>query len=447
MQNSTALEYNLLNFIEYKELSFWDVKSYLGVITQSNFDVVKLGKYIKHQNNKIKPNNFPEQDFEILGVNNKTGLFDAYIQKGKEINQPYKIVEDGFLAYNPYRINVGSIGLKLPEHKYKYISPAYVVFSCKSDLLPEYLFAMFKTERFNAIINENTTGSVRQNLSYSRLGQIEIPLPSFEVQKSLVEAYQNKLNQADKLEQEVTNLEEQIEDYLFKKLGIELEFDKTLKKGQLNLIDFKELDRWDLWNVLGNIKSHIYPLKKFGEVIIGKPFYGANVRGVKRKSETRYIRITDINEDGSLNDEFVSPEKVEEKYLLKENDFLIARSGNTVGKTFLFKEKYGRCMYAGYLVKYNLGSEVLPEFLLFYTKSKAFKHWITQNQRVSGQPNINGQEYLHFQLPLPPIKIQEEVVKDMSKLRSEITAKKEQLELFKKQALLDFENAIFKPAE
>src|SRR5690606_7764208 len=97
--------------------------------------------------------------------------------------------------YNPYRINVGSIGLKLPEHKYKYISPAYVVFSCKSDLLPEYLFAMFKTERFNAIINENTTGSVRQNLSYNKLSQIDIPLPSIKEQKILVEAYQSKLNQ------------------------------------------------------------------------------------------------------------------------------------------------------------------------------------------------------------------------------------------------------------
>lgn len=64
-----------------------------------------------------------------------------------------------------------------------------------------------------------------------------------------------------------------------------------------------------------------YSKLKFGDIILGKPTYGANVKGVKKKSDTRYIRITDINENGTLNDDFVSPEFIEEKYLLKENDF------------------------------------------------------------------------------------------------------------------------------
>ena len=81
---------------------------------------------------------------------------------------------------------------------------------------------------------------------------------------------------------------------------------------------------------------------------------------------------------------------------MKENDFLIARSGNTVGKTFLYKEFYGRAIYAGYLVKYILDlNKVIPEYILYFTKIEYYRNWIASNQRVSGQPNINGQEFLY----------------------------------------------------
>ena len=84
-------------------------------------------------------------------------------------------VEDGCLAYNPYRVNVGSIGLKTSLLKNEYISPAYVVFKCKETILPEYLYLILKSHVFNTIIQENTTGSVRQTLSYENLSTIKIP--------------------------------------------------------------------------------------------------------------------------------------------------------------------------------------------------------------------------------------------------------------------------------
>jgi len=81
--------------------------------------------------------------------------------------------------------------------------------------------------------------------------------------------------------------------------------------------------------------------------------------------------------------------------------------------------------------------------LLYYTKTDIFKNWVLKNQRIAGQPNINGQEYLSFPVVLPPIEKQKEIVDKAKEIANQI--KKEQYEsccMFE-QAKQDFENAIF----
>ena len=454
MQNNTALEYNLLSSIDYKELSFWDVKSYLGILMQSNFDVVKLGKYIKHQNNKIKPNNFPEQNFEILGVNNKTGLFDAYIQKGQEINQPYKIVEDGFLAYNPYRINVGSIGLKLPEHKYKYISPAYVVFSCKTDLLPEYLFSMFKTERFNTIINENTTGSVRQNLSYSRLSQIEIPLPPIEEQQNLVFTYQKKLNQVEKLEKESADLEEQIEEYLLEVLGIEYPKKKRFEIGKLNFVEFKKPEQWGVSINKLQVKaenafeSSKYPNKPISDFFLVNP-----ITLIPKNEEISFIPMANVSDE---NGEIAKTEdkKLKSGYTrFKERDIIWARITPCMenGKSAFainLKNGFGFGSTEFHVLR-ELNSKFHPQILhrLLGTKylRDIAKNYFTGS---AGQQRVPKSFLEKLTLPyIENVELQISIVNQIESMQTEKKNKREQAQKLKKQALLDFENTIFKPTE
>lgn len=148
-------------------------------------------------------------------------MFDAYTELGKNINQPYIYVENGYLAYNPYRVNVGSIGLKTAELSNEYISPAYVVFKCKETLLPEYLYLVLKTSIFNTLIKDNTTGSVRQTLSYDKLSNINIPVPPIDVQYKLVEKYNKRIKKAQALELEADSLNEEMDNYIFDMLKIE----------------------------------------------------------------------------------------------------------------------------------------------------------------------------------------------------------------------------------
>lgn len=140
----------------------------------------------------------------------------------------------------------------------------------------------------------------------------------------------------------------------------------------------------------------------------------------------------------------MSAKIVEEKYLLKENDFLIARSGNTVGKTFLYKESFGKCIFAGYLVRYKLNTQkIIPEYLLYYTKSSLFKTWIQNNQRIFGQPNINGQEYLNADIIIPDTTKQKEIAKYIGELYDKIARKKSEIKDATLYAQTQFEEAVF----
>ena len=442
--NSSAFSY--LNFIHFSQLNLWDFKRYISKVVSSKYPIVKLANFINEENKKIKPFDFPEKKFEILGVNNKTGLFDAYIEDGNKINQPYKIVNNGFLAYNPYRINVGSIGLKTKEQKYKYISPAYVVFSCKKDLLPEFLYILFRTDKFNELIRENTTGSVRQTLSFSSMGQIQIPLPPLEKQTEIIDRYNAKIKLAEEQEKEARHLEEMIDQYICNELKIFSTDNDSILPGTkfLTFVQLKKLSRWDIYNNKNTVRSAKYEINKLKDVVIGKPLYGAGEKGIKQKSDVRYIRITDINEDGTLNDDFVTAAKIEEKYILKENDFLIARSGNTVGKTFLYKKYFGKCIYAGYLIKFTLNTaKIIPEYLLYYTKSSAYKMWINSNQRANAQPNINSNEYLNSPIIIPPLSTQKEIVEKISNIKNKIIELTKLAEQNRQLAQEEFEKELF----
>mgnify|MGYP000025831964 FL=1 len=278
------------------------------------------------------------------------------------------------------------------------------------------------------------------------MGQIQIPLPSLEKQKEIVDRYNAKIKLAEEQEKEARHLEEMIDQYICNELKIFSTDNDSILPGTkfLTFVQLKKLSRWDIYNNKNTVRSTKYEINKLKDVVIGKPLYGAGEKGIKQKSDVRYIRITDINEDGTLNDDFVTAAKIEEKYILKENDFLIARSGNTVGKTFLYKKYFGKCIYAGYLIKFTLNTaKIIPEYLLYYTKSSAYKMWINSNQRANAQPNINSNEYLNSPIIIPPLSTQKEIVEKISNIKNKIIELTKLAEQNRQLAQEEFERELF----
>ena len=175
--------------------------------------------------------------------------------------------------------------------------------------------------------------------------------------------------------------------------------------------------------------KYSYEISTLKDVAAKSLSYGATASAVDYDGETRYVRITDITDEGTLNDDIKSAEKVDEKYLLNEGDILFARTGATVGKTCRYRKSYGRAIFAGFLIRLVPDiSKVLPDYLFHFTKSDYYLDFVKSAQRVVAQPNINAQEYGDLQILVPPLTKQYEFVRfseqsDKSKFGKEMCDK------------------------
>jgi type I restriction enzyme S subunit len=154
-----------------------------------------------------------------------------------------------------------------------------------------------------------------------------------------------------------------------------------------------------------------WQVKPLSEITIGKPQYGANASAIEwKEGKPRYVRITDISEDGNLHKTGITTLDLDEwePYRLVPGDLLFARSGNTVGKTYLYRKEEGLCAYAGYLIRFKPNTNfVEPCYLFAFTQTDHYRGWVEAHKRVAGQPNINGQEYASLHIPCPPIQLQQ----------------------------------------
>ena len=308
---------NWIKFLPFHEVVLWDVKRYASERIKSDYPIVKLGLHIQEESHKVKLYDFAEKEFGILGVNNKIGIFDAYKEKGANINQAYKKMEVGWLAYNPYRVNVGSIGMRNEENQHEFISPAYVVFSCKETLLPDFLYKLFKTERFNKIINESTTGSVRQNLTIDILKTMNIALPHIETEKKLLATYYLKTKKALIQDIEAETKGQEINTYLLDVLGITIE--KTAKQKGIKFTRFSIIDRWAadyLFNLssLKGITESKYSTQKIRNILLSCQ-YGLYSKATEEPIGIPMLRMNNItNSELNVDDlKYISIEGEQKK--------------------------------------------------------------------------------------------------------------------------------------
>lgn len=165
-------------------------------------------------------------------------------------------------------------------------------------------------------------------------------------------------------------------------------------------------------------------LVKLKDISIGQGNYGIGAAAVDYKSNLyKYLRITDINEDGTINEnELKSVEDINAKdYLLKENDICFARTGNSTGKSFFYDGTIKDLVYAGFLIKFSLDEKkVNPKYIKYYTLSNKYKNWVKEIQTGSTRGNINAKMYGDLEIELPERTYQDKVVKILETITNKI---------------------------
>lgn len=160
------------------------------------------------------------------------------------------------------------------------------------------------------------------------------------------------------------------------------------------------------------------------DITIGNGTYGIAAPAVpKDNNKYTYLRITDINDDGSLN--FSDLKSVDDpkanKYLLKPNDIVFARTGNSTGRSYFYDGSAGELVYAGFLIKFSLDShKVNPKILKYYTHSKNYYDWVASFDSGATRGNINAKTFAEMPIILPPRNIQDKIVAILSALDEKI---------------------------
>ena len=347
---------------------------------RNGWQLKKLGDFISEYSVKNRCN----ETIPVYSVTNSQGFCKEYFNKevASQDKSTYKIVPYGCFAYNPSRINVGSVDWQNKEERV-IVSPLYNVFSVSENLNQDFLLYFIKSNGTMGIINTLATGTVRLNLKLSMLKEFPITVPPLSDQQSIVEEL-NTINELIRLKKD------QLDDY-----------------DKLSQSIFSEMFGDPIENEKG------WEVKKFSEVASFKNGlnFGKNENGYSYKIlgvgdfKNNYVVNSSLLEYINLNDELSSD------YFLKPEDIVFVRSNGS-------KELVGRCVsvdctepttYSGFCIRCRLNENtgVLPMYLLYVCKNKGIREYLTQSGRGCNISNVNQKILNSTDIIIPPVSKQE----------------------------------------
>lgn len=379
----------------------------------------KFGEYFEERNER-------SGEGELISVTinsgikkfNELGRFDS---KPKDLSK-YKRVEVGDIAYNSMRMWQGASGYSPYAG---ILSPAYTVITPKNGISSLFFAYLIKRPPMIHLFEINSQGltSDTWNLKFPAFSQIEASAPfSVEEQDRIAELF-------GILDNLITLHQRKYEKFVNIKKAL---LEKMFPQGDEKVPRIRFKGFTDAWEQ-----------RKLGEV--AQSFeYGLNVAAKEYDGINKYLRITDIDDVSRKfdTDNLTSPDTelaAVENYRLVDGDILFARTGASVGKSYIYRVSDGLVYFAGFLIRAKIKPEYDAEFVFQNTLSESYEKYVQITSQRSGQPGVNAQEYSDYVFYLPTYDEQQKIGAFLRNLDNLITLHQRQVEKLKniKSALLE----------
>lgn len=379
-QHQMSMEYNLLPFSQdsLPEVDF--VSSTYADL--STWKKVKLSDVAEEYSVRIENPSQSEYDFYI--GSDCIGQYDFRIHKRSDAST-ITSTQKGFKTGDYLLVRRSLYGSdfreRAPRADFDGVCSADILtIREKKDIIADgfLIYVLYQKSLWDFIVS-NSNGGLTRRIKWKQLADYEFALPPYDVQVRISE----KLWSAYRLKES------------YKKL----------------LVATDEMVKSQFIEMFGTLDEPKVEIKKLIDVVLGSGQYGSNTSATDyQESMPRYIRITDINDDGSLNDDIKTAEVIDDKFRLVSGDIVFARTGATVGKTYLHEA--GDAIYAGYLIKYQMDTNLMkPSFMKAFTHSKTYYNWVANSQKVGAQPNISATQYDQMPILVPSVCDQEAFLK------------------------------------
>ena len=277
----------------------------------------------------------------------------------------------------------------------------------KMSISPQYLFYILSSERFFSYDMKYAKGAKMPRGDKKAVMNYEIPVPPLPIQNEIVKMLDN---------------------------FTELTAERALRKKQYE---------WYGGSLIGGAT---FPKRKISDIATFR--YGYTTSAAT-SGDARYIRITDITDDGKLNPldaKYTCISTENKEYLLKRDDLVMARTGATYGKTLCYNMDTP-AIYASFLIKIQVDeTQMLPRFYWHFTRTP--EYWGQANRLVTkgGQPQFNTGAIGRIVIPIPPLEVQAKIVSILDRfdtltsdltqgLPAEIAARKKQYEYYRDKLL------------
>ena len=366
-----------------------------NVISQNSksFSLVELKELVKEKSDRVR-----SKDIEVWSVSNEKGFVksEEYFSKkvASENISNYKIVDIHNFAYNPSRINVGSIALNIKKTQGA-VSPMYVVFEVdESKVLPEFLFILLKSDRLREEIDRRAYGAVRKQLRFSDLQKLTIPLPPLNIQKEIIEEIQAKKDAIESAKQTITKIERERE-----------LFGRSLRRiDGIEWLELKEVCKYE---------GGTQPPKS---TFIHEPKEG-------------YIRLLQIRDYKSDANPVYIPIKARHKTCTNE-DIMIGRYGPPVfqilrGKSGAYNVALMKCVPDT--------NRITNGWLYYFLLSAPIQDRIISVSTRARQAGVHSNDLDKLMIPVPSLEIQKQLVSEMEEQETIIGANKKLIGIMEKK--------------
>ena len=299
----------------------------------------------------------------------------------------------------------------------KLVSHRFPQFKFNDGQIPDFYRYVIRDEKFKHHLLLSSPGGAGRNrvLKLSDMLEYKMKFPSVEEQKKIA-AYFTDLDNLITLHQRKCDEVKSLKKYMLQKMFPQNE----QKVPEIRFEGFTEA--WEQ-RKLGELSSSFE--------------YGLNAAAKEFDGKNKYIRITDIDDDRRefKQEDITSPDidlSSAENYRLSEGDILFARTGASVGKSYIYKDSDGLVYYAGFLIRARIKPEYNSEFVFQNTLTSDYEKFIKITSMRSGQPGVNAQEYSLYQIMMPSKPEQDKISEYLHNLDHIITLHQQKCEGLKK---------------
>lgn len=400
---------------------------WIGEIPEG-WEIIPVKYLAKYNYDTLAESCSPDFEFSYIDIGSVTytdGITNYQNFKFKDApSRARRIVHSGDILVSTVRTYLRAVAC-VNEHRLPQIaSTGFLVLQADiSKIHPHFLMYSVLSDNFICKVEANSVGISYPAINASQIVHFKLPIPQLSEQFLLVTYLDRQCSNIDTI---LSKTRSSIEEYKKLKQAV---ITQAVTKGVRGEREMK--DSGVEW--IGEIPT-TYSICKLKYLLKNPLKYGANESGIPYSdSLPRYIRITDITPDGNLKctGKLSLSEESAKDYILEDGDILFARSGATVGKTFIYYQSYGRSAYAGYLIKASLNNKVSPKFVYYYTCSSLYEIWKNSIFIQSTIQNIGADRYANLPVPVPKTLQEQEEIADYLDAKcakiDKLIAKKEQL--------------------